>query len=306
MSRQWVEKISSKGKFHLPGEGSQWVLQGCRGRFRKVWVKAYCWLPFEEGCWGNAGLLHHWRSTGGLRRGEPVHVSAEVELGLYFREISESCWGSKTSSSEETSGHAFRGRHRRIKIIHHHIHDRFWMTTTSKWDSHIFNWMRSLIVCRVTLFNARRVGEPSRLTLSEWDDAKNEVWIDPQMVESVEDPLDKCLLHTFKLAYQSGKGSRKLVPVLIPKDTVQPIEALVENRGEAGVSPENIHTSLLIMCMDGPALKTSLRQWGSNCKNLSYLLLQYSATGHQHCMPSLMFPAATGMCFTDTWVTHQR
>ena len=74
-----------------------------------------------------------------------------------------------------------------------------------KWDSHIFNWMRSLIVCRLTLFNARRGGEPSRLTMKEWEDAESAAWVDPGMVLQVDDPLEKALLNTFKLAYQSRK-----------------------------------------------------------------------------------------------------
>ena len=108
-----------------------------------------------------------------------------------------------------------------------------------KWDSHVFNRMRVLIVSRLTLFNARR-GEPSRLTLDEWQDAESEAWVDPQMILSVEDPLARCMLKTYKLAYQSGKGSKKLVPCLIPKDTVDAIRALVENRSEANVSRENV------------------------------------------------------------------
>ena len=35
--------------------------------------------------------------------------------------------------------------------------------------------LRDLLVCRLTLFNARR-GEPSRLLLREWKDAQNNEW----------------------------------------------------------------------------------------------------------------------------------
>jgi len=61
------------------------------------------------------------------------------------------------------------------------------------WDLHAFIDLRNLIVARLTLFNARRGGEPARLLLTEWDDALKGVWIDPDMVEKVQDPIEKAL-----------------------------------------------------------------------------------------------------------------
>ena len=40
-------------------------------------------------------------------------------------------------------------------------------------DEYVF--LRNAVVCRLTLFNTRRGGEPSRLTLKEWDEADNNV-----------------------------------------------------------------------------------------------------------------------------------
>ncbi|RUS91909.1 hypothetical protein EGW08_000311 [Elysia chlorotica] len=108
-----------------------------------------------------------------------------------------------------------------------------------KWDAHDFIKMRNLIVSRLTMFNARRGGEPARLTLEEWKEAAGDAWIDPQMVQTIEDPLEKALFNQFKLAYQAGKGSKKLVPLLIPNDTVKPIEKLIEQRKEIDVPDEN-------------------------------------------------------------------
>lgn len=42
-----------------------------------------------------------------------------------------------------------------------------------------------------------------------------------------------------KLAYQAGKGSRRLVPVLFPLDTVAPIKKLVAERKDCGISDNN-------------------------------------------------------------------
>ena len=88
------------------------------------------------------------------------------------------------------------------------------------WDDNLFVKLRNLILTRVTLFNARRSGEPARLTLREWNDASRDAWIDPQLTEQIEDTQELLLLKDMKLAYQAGKGSRKLVPVLFPKDTL--------------------------------------------------------------------------------------
>ena len=108
-----------------------------------------------------------------------------------------------------------------------------------KWNHHDFVKMRNLIVSRLTMFNARRGGEPARLTLEEWEDAVNDTWVDPKLVESVKDPLEKVLFSQFKLAYQAGKGSKKLVPILIPTDTLNPIKKLIEERKEVEVSDSN-------------------------------------------------------------------
>ena len=40
-----------------------------------------------------------------------------------------------------------------------------------EWDKHRFIKLRNLICTRLTLFNARRGGEPARMLLSDWTDA---------------------------------------------------------------------------------------------------------------------------------------
>ncbi|GFR68669.1 histone-lysine N-methyltransferase SETD8-A, partial [Elysia marginata] len=107
-------------------------------------------------------------------------------------------------------------------------------------DKHRFIRLRNLICTRLTLFNARRGGEPARMLLSDWTDAEENAWIDPQLVQNVSDPLEKSLLNQFKLVYQSGKGSRRLVPVLIPNDTVEPLRILVQKREQCGIPQSNI------------------------------------------------------------------
>ena len=99
--------------------------------------------------------------------------------------------------------------------------------------------MKNLLVSRLTLFNTRRGGEPARMLLSEWKDAEKNAWIDNQRVDCMMGPLEKELMTDMKLAYQAGKGSRRLVPVLFPKDTLAPIQKLIEERVECGIADEN-------------------------------------------------------------------
>ncbi|KAK7487420.1 hypothetical protein BaRGS_00021382, partial [Batillaria attramentaria] len=107
------------------------------------------------------------------------------------------------------------------------------------WDYHDFVQLRNLIVSRLTLYNARHGGEPARLTLSEWKEAEEGHWVDPELAVKVTDPLDQALLGGTKLAYQAGKGSRRLVPVLIPNDTVEALRKLVSERRNAGIPESN-------------------------------------------------------------------
>jgi len=98
------------------------------------------------------------------------------------------------------------------------------------WTAAEFIELRSLLVCRITLFNSHRGGEPARLLLREWQDAESNVWISDEMVKRVYDPLEKVLLGKYHLACQRGKGSKKMVPILIPVDVVDALKLLVEVR----------------------------------------------------------------------------
>lgn len=54
-----------------------------------------------------------------------------------------------------------------------------------------FCQLRDAVVCRLTLYNARRGGEPSRMTIKDWEDALRGVWIDPCKVEDIKDEIEK-------------------------------------------------------------------------------------------------------------------
>ena len=108
-------------------------------------------------------------------------------------------------------------------------------------DSSVFIELRDCVCARLTLFNARRGGEPARLLLTEWEDAENGAWLDQQRINAIEDPIEKVLINSMKITYQMGKGNFKLVPVLIPQDVQEAIKMIADctNRKAAEVSPVN-------------------------------------------------------------------
>ena len=111
------------------------------------------------------------------------------------------------------------------------------------WTSSEFIQLRDLLVSRLTLFNARRGGEPCRLLMKEWEDAENDVWLPADSVERIDDPAMKVLVGMFKLAYQAGKGSQHLVSLLIPNDCITGMRILTntEVRRNAGVAESNTY-----------------------------------------------------------------
>lgn len=100
--------------------------------------------------------------------------------------------------------------------------------------------LRDLIVSRLILFNARRGGEPARLTIEEWHEAEQGTWLNSESVEKCHND-EKQLFKDLKLTYQSGKGNNHLVPTLFPVDTVVAMQKLVDPaiRIMAGISPES-------------------------------------------------------------------
>ncbi|GFS12371.1 histone-lysine N-methyltransferase SETD8-A [Elysia marginata] len=129
------------------------------------------------------------------------------------------------------------------------------------WDDSLFVKLRNLIITQVTMLNARRSGEPARLTIREWTDASPNAWIDPQLTEQIKNSQERLLLKNMKLAYQAGKGSRELVPVLFPKDTMGTISKLME-RTNCSIHPDNIialsqHAEFTGPCQRLPLLEGS-------------------------------------------------
>lgn len=101
-----------------------------------------------------------------------------------------------------------------------------------------FAYLRSLVVARLTLFNARRGEEASRMLFSEWEEAEKGTWLPDEELEKIKDHAEQYLLGHFKLAYLKGKG-KKYVPVLIPNDLMSAIQVLKQDRSKFGIREDN-------------------------------------------------------------------
>ena len=120
-----------------------------------------------------------------------------------------------------------------INIIYNIVNDEYTVFGVAE-----FRKLRSVLVTRLTVFNARRGSEPARLLLSEWHDAEAGEWLDQQLVDNLSTD-DQDMVSRYKLAYQAGKGTKDLVPLLIPADCVPGIRKLVAQREECGIPESN-------------------------------------------------------------------
>lgn len=93
--------------------------------------------------------------------------------------------------------------------------------------------VRTAIATVLTIFNARRGGEPVRLQGSQWIEALNGDWLD-------EDDTDE---EDMLVTFQTGKGKDHLVPVFFPSETIKGMNFLTDNaiRKQAGVSIKNTY-----------------------------------------------------------------
>ncbi|PIK62255.1 hypothetical protein BSL78_00778, partial [Apostichopus japonicus] len=129
-----------------------------------------------------------------------------------------------------------------IDRIKEYIHQEMsHLINEEDWTTNKYSQLRDLEISRLTLYNARRGGEPCRMTLDEWEDAAKDSWIQSSAAATVQDPLEIELLKTTKIAFQSGKGNNRLVSVLIPEDCIRGLELLADSkiRKICGVNPSN-------------------------------------------------------------------
>lgn len=102
--------------------------------------------------------------------------------------------------------------------------------------------LRDIACARITLFNARRDGEPARLSLAEWNTGYNRDWFNSSRLASMPDEERQHYISDSTLMYQSGKGATRLVPVIVPPDIFAALKNLggTEVRRSCGVSDGNV------------------------------------------------------------------
>ena len=101
--------------------------------------------------------------------------------------------------------------------------------------------LRNLALTRLTLLNARRGGEAGRLQTDECLEAEQGRWIEKQRLVNLS-PADKTLVKAMKIAYQTGKGNKHIVSLLIPQGTAPALKKLSDSsfRTIADVNESNI------------------------------------------------------------------
>ena len=97
--------------------------------------------------------------------------------------------------------------------------------------------LRNLVCARLTLFNARRGGEPSRLRVDQWD--KRHQWL-PRSAMNDLDEAEMSLFKRMDIVYGTGKGNH-LVSCMVPQDCIKAIEILAtpDVRIQAGILKSN-------------------------------------------------------------------
>ncbi|XP_065653738.1 uncharacterized protein LOC136080689 [Hydra vulgaris] len=98
-----------------------------------------------------------------------------------------------------------------------------------------FVTIRSATATCLTIFNARRGGEPVRLHLFQWNVALNGEWMDKQ------DLPEEFNIEQMFITYQTGKDSDHTVPVLFPPEYIKAMRYLTnkEVRKNAGIPDKN-------------------------------------------------------------------
>ena len=110
------------------------------------------------------------------------------------------------------------------------------------WTSKEFGELHDLACARLTLFNARRGGQPARLHLTDWIDGCSGVWFDKQRIENMSAEEKEIFEKSF-IMYQTGKGTNHLVSVQVPEDTMPALRKVTDaaTRIQCGISEANVY-----------------------------------------------------------------
>jgi len=177
------------------------------------------------------------------------------------------------------------------------------------WTSKEFVDLRDLACARLTLFNARRGGEPARLHLTDWVDGCNGVWLDKQRIENMSAEEREIFEKSFVM-YQTGKGANHLVPVQVPQDTMPALRKVTDTatRIQCGISEANVY--LFPSTLASEANVSGWHALNRVCLKAGVEPHTLTATKIRH-LASTMFealelPEKKESLFTHIWATQER
>ena len=132
-------------------------------------------------------------------------------------------------------------------------------------DSVTFVNLRNIVCSRLTMFNAQRGGEPSRMTMDHR-------WLNQKAMCDLTTP-ERALFQSMQIMYMTGKGNH-LVTCLVPEDCVDGMNVFCRQsvRSEAGIATTNTfifpNTEGSSHHVDGwYTTKTVLGKAGIDCSN---------------------------------------
>jgi hypothetical protein len=109
------------------------------------------------------------------------------------------------------------------------------LTTLRSYSIKDFEWLKSLVVARLTLYNARRGKDAAGILFSEWEHVEKGSRISERRVEKITDPAEEYLSGKFVLAHLKEKRKQKFVPVLIPNDLLSAIRVIGKEMSKYGM-----------------------------------------------------------------------
>lgn len=98
--------------------------------------------------------------------------------------------------------------------------------------------LASLTLTRIILFNKRRSGEASKMTLMQYSARPNWEQLGTEETKNSLSPFERKLATSLTIVQIIGKRGRK-VPLLLTRDMKESIDTLILNRIKAGILPQN-------------------------------------------------------------------
>jgi len=197
-----------------------------------------------------------------LKIGQGLKKCCQILLGQSLRErdpalkqnVQEFLTLLNNEWSEKVSSHALRTIHTKkfnkptdipltedlVQLVKKIQEEMLTLTKQDELDPTNFRRLSELTLARIILFNKRRTGEASRMTVEAFGQAKlakAQHSTNKELLQSLS-PLEKQLANSLLLVEILGKRGRK-VPMLLPRDSQTAIEVLLNHRKKGSILKSN-------------------------------------------------------------------